>query len=239
MCREPVSTAAVSRLIRQILRYSHLHQISHLRFRFLPLFPDAHSDSMVQPSVCLVNSALHACYPIIVQPSPRINLYLFQRWFDTLYSPPGREDFQGFPELLPWLWMNFDEYPTSVPSQCKAEEFKISGCKHAHCTALLSVHRQFQFPFQITDTAFQQPLGCPFAFRKQYEVSRPREPPPKSLSELYVNLSAHTAPIIQPMAVFQTSSVQTDSCHALLFLLTSIRLFFLSFGSYTFFLPNR
>lgn len=47
-----------------------------------------------------------------------------------------------------------------------------------------------------------------------YKVSRPREPPPKSLSEPYVNLSAHTAPIIQPLAVFRISSVQTGSFHA-------------------------
>ena len=39
------------------------------------------------------------------------------------------------------------------------------------------------------------------AFTENHAVSRPRELPPKSLSELYVNLSAHTAPIIQPMAV--------------------------------------
>ena len=48
------------------------------------------------------------------------------------------------------------------------------------------------------------------------KVSRPKEPPLKSLSEPYVNLSAHTAPIIQPMVISLTSSVQTDSYHALL-----------------------
>jgi len=31
-----------------------------------------------------------------------------------------------------------------------------------------------------------------------YESSRPRELPPQSLTEPYVNLSIHTAPIVQP-----------------------------------------
>lgn len=55
-----------------------------------------------------------------------------------------------------------------------------------------------------------------------YKVSRPEEPPLKSLSEPYVNLSAHTAPIIQPLAVSQISSVRTGSCHALLSLRASV-----------------
>ena len=45
---------------------------------------------------------------------------------------------------------------------------------------------------------------------------------PSSLSEPYVNLSAHTAPIIQPLAVFQISSVQTGSCLALLSLQANV-----------------
>lgn len=57
---------------------------------------------------------------------------------------------------------------------------------------------------------------------EDFKVSRPEEPPLKSLSEPYVNLSAHTAPIIQPLAVSQISSVQTGSCHALLSLRASV-----------------
>ena len=70
------------------------------------------------------------------------------------------------------------------------------------------------------------------------KVSRPRELPPKSLSELYVNLSAHTAPIIQPLAVFQTSSAQTDFFLLLRFLLTSVPPFSSSYVSYIFFAPS-
>ena len=42
-----------------------------------------------------------------------------------------------------------------------------------------------------------------------YEVSSPKELPLEALSEPCVNLSAHTAPIMQPKAIFQISSVQT------------------------------
>lgn len=72
------------------------------------------------------------------------------------------------------------------------------------------MHIHLLFPLQLI-VLFQEP------HMEQYlEVSRPEEPPLKSLSEPYVNLSAHTAPIIQPLAVSQISSVQTGSCHALL-----------------------
>ena len=42
------------------------------------------------------------------------------------------------------------------------------------------------------------------------EVSQRREPPPTLLAELYVNLSAHTAPIIQPVIQGLLSSAQID-----------------------------
>ena len=65
-------------------------------------------------------------------------------------------------------------------------------------------------------------LEAQLAEEENLEVSRPEEPPLKSLSEPYVNLSAHTAPTIQPLAVSQISSVQTGSCHALLSLRASV-----------------
>ena len=53
-------------------------------------------------------------------------------------------------------------------------------------------------------------LGFIAVFEEDNKVSRPREPPPQSLSELYVNLSAHTAPIIQSEIQDQASSAQKD-----------------------------
>ena len=77
------------------------------------------------------------------------------------------------------------------------------------------------FFYKTSDhTLFKKDIYSKLGMVKQ--VSRPEEPPLKSLSEPYVNLSAHTAPIIQPLAVSQISSVQTGSCHALLSLRASV-----------------
>ena len=59
------------------------------------------------------------------------------------------------------------------------------------------------------------------------EVSRPRELPPEPLAEPYVNLSAHTAPIIQPKVILQISSVQTILCRVLRQFQASVPLFVL------------
>ena len=94
----------------------------------------------------------------------------------------------------------------------------------------------------ILGKTFFQSLSEYFCFvpvlKTTDKVSRPRELPPESLSELYVNLSAHTAPIIQPMAVSQISSVQTSFCHALLPLQANVLLFSLLHDSYTFYAPT-
>ena len=55
-------------------------------------------------------------------------------------------------------------------------------------------------------TEYDVKTVIPIQLNNENVVSRPRELPPKPLSEPYVNLSAHTAPIIQPMAIFQTSN---------------------------------
>ena len=47
---------------------------------------------------------------------------------------------------------------------------------------------------------FQNAFGLSLTGTMHQTVSQPRELPPQLLSELYVNLSAHTAPIIQPKA---------------------------------------
>ena len=115
-----------------VLRYPQFYQVLSLRPRQLPLFPYAHTYAMVQPSVDIIEVVLHARYPIIVKSAPRIYFYLFQRRSDTLTASPGREFSQSVLKLLPWLCMNPDIDALSVPSQCKAKEFKISDCKHTY-----------------------------------------------------------------------------------------------------------
>ena len=47
------------------------------------------------------------------------------------------------------------------------------------------------------------------SMREKQEVSRPGEPPPESLAEQSVNLSAHSAPIIQSLAERPSANEQT------------------------------
>ena len=53
-------------------------------------------------------------------------------------------------------------------------------------------------------------LSSSYLTSSTHKVSQPREPPPRLLSELYVNLSAHTAPIIQS---FNDLAFSTGSSH--------------------------
>ena len=94
--------------------------------------------------------------------------------------------------------------------------------KGYQCILFSSPLVQSEFPISIPKEVMQIICTRTFNHACLDQVSRPREPPPKSLSELYVNLSVHTVPIIQPMAVSQISSVQTGSCHALLSLRASV-----------------
>ena len=58
---------------------------------------------------------------------------------------------------------------------------------------------------------FQEPsvLRTSLDCGKTDRVSSPGEPHPEALAEPHVNVSAHTAPIIQPGRVHQVASVQT------------------------------
>lgn len=122
-----------------------------------------------------------------------------------------------------------------VPVKAVSEIFDFADMSHSR---FLPIYFQKKFSFYEWNDIFQGSFCTLSAFAENHTVSRPRELPPKSLSEPYVNLSAHTAPIIQPMAIFQTSSVQTNFFLFSLFLPTSVLLFSLSFVSYIFSLPN-
>jgi hypothetical protein len=86
--------------------------------------------------------------------------------------PSGRKAFQlGF-HLLPRLRMNANEDSTPVPSQCEAEELKISNREYAGHLALFSVHGQLQLPFQIRSARFQKPFCGSFTSCQQHDVVR-------------------------------------------------------------------
>ena len=125
---------------------------------------------MVQPSIQVIDVILHACYAVIIHPSPDINLYLFKTRSDALTAFTGRVFTQLVFELLHRLWMNADIYSPAILPQRKAEKLKISDCKHADHTAFLLIYLQFQSPFQILRARLQESLCRSFTLRQQYDV---------------------------------------------------------------------
>lgn len=186
---------------------------------------------MSQPFPEFFHKLFHLSNSEIIYP-PSYNLvYPFNcncKWSRYCFS-----SFQIFAQLLfqfPLLFIRWSDFPfRTILKKC---EYKVLTSCRSDYFCLRSVYFQKQFSFQLTTYRFHYSVCCHFTLREYQQASRPRELPPKSLSEPYVNFSAHTVPIIQPMTVFQISSVQTDSYHVLLSLLTNVPLFFLSFDSY-------
>ena len=165
-----MSMSGITRLHCQVFGYSHIDKITYLRPRFLPLFPYTHTYSVIEPSVDVIYVLLHTCNSVVVKPSPRIHLDFLKAWLDWLTSLTGRQFLQSGLELLPWLRMNSDINALSVPSQCKAKEFKILDCKHTDSTTLFSVDCKFQPLLKIFCTAFQESLWCSPALCKKHDV---------------------------------------------------------------------
>src|SRR5450830_584150 len=74
-------------------------------------------------------------------------------------------------------------------------------------TGLVRVKFQPVFPKPLVKH-FQHPFGVILICKQHDKVSSAEEPPLHALAELYVSLSTHTAPIIQPLAA-RISSEQT------------------------------
>ena len=62
---------------------------------------------------------------------------------------------------------------------------------------LILVHREGEFPHAFFELA-SETLSVPSILESNDEVSSPGEFHPEALSELYMNLSAHTAPTMEP-----------------------------------------
>ena len=116
----------------------------------------------------------------------------------------------------------------------KAESQELHSC-HIYSLGFVPVDLQIQFSFYVAGDTFFDSFSCFSCFDEYHKESRPKEPPLKPLAELYVNLSAHTAPIIQPMVLFQFSNVQRFFCLVWQFLLTTAPPFASNFSFYTFF----
>ena len=86
---------------------------------------------------------------------------------------------------------------------------------------------------------FVEPHCVILLLKATYKVSSPRESHPQALSEPDLNLSAHPAPIIQPLAELPSASGKTVSVPSLRFYPASFLLLCDVFQiSYTSFAPN-
>ncbi len=86
----------------------------------------------------------------------------------------------------------------SVIAECVPQKIQTGPCfPQINHPRFISVNLQTQPFLKVRFYPLNQ--LCPLVSRHDYKVSRPRKPPPRPLSEPGVNLSAHRAPIIQPL----------------------------------------
>ncbi len=150
--------------------------------------------------------AAHLGHQLLVLPRHRIM---------PMVSTPLRDPFQGAGEPRGGGLALDDPIPLlrTPPVVSKAQKLEglwfyvllletarlcgIEGARKPYHAGLLRMERQ-----AIFRTAFRQrradAMRIPFGGTHDQRVSRPREPPPRSLAELCMNVFAHTAPIIQP-----------------------------------------
>ena len=86
--------------------------------------------------------------------------------------------------------MNTNEQPILSLAVCKAQKLEFLRCVHFGDMAFLPVHLEPQFPFQIADTAFQQPFRCSLAFAQEYNIVR-------------IPNHRHAAPFVFPIKFIQ------------------------------------
>ena len=82
-CQPPVTQSGIAPLVRLIVRYFQLSQISYLCFGLLPLLPDVHSESAPQPFVPSLQDSLHVGYIVISQPTADEYLYSLHDFTDV------------------------------------------------------------------------------------------------------------------------------------------------------------
>lgn len=199
------------------------------------MFPIYRPYSSPRPLVCFCKKSFHISKFEVVYPASHILLILFLSLRITQAIISARKLSNLIFHFCYRLWMYPKPTFSLVLIKAISKVFNFADMRNSR---FLPIYFQKKGSFYEWDDIFQGSLRTLSAFAEDHTVSRPREPPPKSLSELYVNLSAHTAPIIQPMAVSQISSVQTSFCHALLPLQANVLLFSLLHDSYTFYAPT-
>ena len=97
------------------------------------------------------------------------------------------EPFQSF-----WRDHAFDLWTSA-----KAKPEKLPLLRSRHCTLRL-IYFELELLSDESRDAFHYSLTSPLAAHVDIAVSSPGELHPEALSELYMNLSAHTAPTMEP-----------------------------------------
>jgi hypothetical protein len=83
------------------------------------------------------------------------------------------------------------------PGEAEAQEFALPRLRYR---ALGCIDLESQLGFNEAADVGHHPLSGSKAAHVHVAVSRPGESHPQALAEPYLNVSAHTAPIIQPSA---------------------------------------
>src|SRR5271157_1747120 len=110
-------------------------------------------------------------------------------------------DTHSFSHALDTLprWASGDVRPPGLgriaPTKCVPQEIELFIRNPAN-PGLFFVHRQLQ-PVHHPSHGSER-LVCTIALAADDQVSRPGESHPEALAELYVSLSTHTAPIMEP-----------------------------------------
>ena len=197
----PVTLPAQSRQYRLILWRAKLNKITDTPSALAPLFPVAHADTSAQPMI-------HFNYVVVLHPDSEI------------IHPSMDVEAKG---CIPVVHGDTPTAPgkAAQPALESIDSF-LSGSKfhplkgETQKGTVLStdnftfvpVHLYLKNLLKETADTCHHTLTGTFRLYQYRKVSRPRELPPQALSELYVNVSAHTAPIIQPVTQDPASSEQ-------------------------------
>ena len=151
---------------------------------------------VVQPSVDHLPQPLRCLVDVFVHPRAESLLEPFQGSCDPLrnrFAPQTKAAVPRLPavvretEEIEGLGSTFPTRPAGRHREpAELDEARLVG---------MQVERELVHPLpEVAEKLFRVRL----ALATHNEVSRPGESHPRALAELYVNVSAHTAPIIQP-----------------------------------------
>ena len=144
-----------------------------------------------------VERALTHYMPVVICPAPYVGVEfinqiggrLAQRRFDC-FSDAGQEAFDALLGRLD------EQFPIGVPAHVLSE--KIKALRHRRDDCLHGRKFKPAFSQKLLDEGFDFSFQQFFRFAGEDKVSSPGEFHPEALSELYMNLSAHTAPTREP-----------------------------------------